>query len=92
MSIFFNHSFTLDRNVSSCSPAIFGKQETEWMCRLPSTEEMERVMQGEKGGEEEEDMLSQVYGKTDQTDYCVMSTSFNVNGFTYDIDCTITRR
>ena len=63
------------------------------MCRLPSTEEMERVMQGEKGGgTEEEEMLSQVYGKTDETDYCVLSTSCNVNGFTYDIVCTINRR
>ena len=34
---------------------------------------MQRVMQGEKGGEEEEEeMLSQVYGNDGETDYYVI--------------------
>ena len=60
------------------------------MCRLPATDEMKTVMKGEKGGGTEEEMLSQVYGKTDETDHCMLSTSFNVNGIIYDI--TINRR
>ena len=57
------------------------------MCRLPATEEMKTVMQGEGGrGGEEEEMLSQVYGVCSCTqitnDYC-MSTSFHVQEIKY---------
>ncbi len=58
MSHFFK-SLPLNRSgITAHSPEIFGKQETEWMCRLPTTAEMKVIMRGEGGGE----MLSQAYG------------------------------
>ena len=79
--------------MSAHSPDIFGKQETEWMCRLPTTAEMKVIMRGEGagggggGGGGDNDMLSQVYGVCS----CVLCSRNNLK-FACLFVCSINRR